>query len=244
MSEASSLRELHQHNSRLLSPIHKKSPPSRERLYPTWMKISRVLALPLLFVLACSDGGGGTSRNQSASSTRSPACKEMQAAICDRLADQCQLTTRSDCDDVFQSIFCKSDVLANSCASAYKKAPCGETPTACRGVADLAPAIKICNQFVDQVCTKVANCGALTKEDCIKESVDSLNCNQVVGISPTYDTCEEELPKAVCNKDKSIDLPVSCEGIIKKKAQSISELDTSLKWQSVISEVPDGWMEQ
>lgn len=201
-------------------------------------KASLLLSLLLVACSAAEDGSTKASTNPS--TTRSAACKEMQDALCDRLADRCSQLQRVECDDQFQSLFCKSDESAKNCTAAVKDATCDGTPAACQAIADVAPAITLCNQFSEQYCVAAAACGGIDRGTCLQELGSALPCTKAVGISAGYDACKTDVDKASCNEQKLIDLPASCKGVV-KLLSTIDPSPTS-EWQSVARDVPEDFL--
>jgi hypothetical protein len=150
------------------------------------------------------------------STTRSSACLTFQDAECDFQADKCQQLTRAECDASFQSLFCKSDETASACTKALASATCGTSPPECQGIGDTAPALSLCNQFVDVSCTRISGCGAVDKATCLSQEQAVLSCATAVGVAPSFDSCLAEVNSAACNAQKGIDLPASCKGVIKR----------------------------
>ena len=120
--------------------------------------------------------------------------------MCDYLADRCQQMTRAECDDTFQSMFCKDDATMKACTAALASAACDPLPAACKSVADPQPAIDWCESFVDVYCTRFEACKMGTKASCISASASALDCSLAVGIGPTADDCMAALPKTPCDQ--------------------------------------------
>jgi hypothetical protein len=195
----------------------------------------------LALASACSDGDDSGSSTRSASTTRSPACKAMQDASCDRLADRCKEAPRAECDDTFQSFFCKSDATATACAKALETASCGGTPPECQGIADTVPAIQLCNEFLDLFCEALASCGKVSKSDCRQQVAGSIPCSEAVGILPSYDTCKVDLPEQSCDASGNIALPESCKGVVKvNTAAAPTSAPPGLGWQTSTAVSPGG----
>jgi hypothetical protein len=77
-----------------------------------------------------------------------------------------------------------------------------------------------CQNFVDAVCNKEAECAvptdrARTREDCEFVFRVQVDCSTVRGIGPTYGICLRDIEQIPCASfDPSNDLPDSCHGIM------------------------------
>jgi hypothetical protein len=186
----------------------------------------------------CSDGdessGGGSSVGATSGTSRSATCQEFQAAECDFISGRCNELDRAACDDTYRSLFCKDDAAVRACITAIKTAPCGTTPSACVGIGDATPAIKLCQQVSTSVCASAARCALESKESCAASLSTSLPCAQAIGALPAVDTCISELDAAPCPADKKFTLPAVCNGVIKVRTSSTSETPG---WQTQASAV-------
>lgn len=176
----------------------------------------RWLALPLAssLVAACFSGCSGTASSDAKTTpVRSPTCLQWQDAMCDYLADRCGQTTRADCDNLLKSMFCKDDATMKACTNAVAAAACGPTPEPCKNVADTAPAIAWCKNFVDAYCTRFDECKMGTKDSCLATSGTAIDCSLAVGIGASADTCMATLPSTPCEQMNQT--PAACQGVIK-----------------------------
>jgi len=178
------------------------------------------LTLGLSVLVGCSDDSSSSSGPGAPNTTRSTACLNFQDAACDHLADTCKQFTRADCDDTFQSFFCKTDTQATACAQAFSKAACGSTlPSECNNLADTEAAASLCTSFSNKYCQKAADCGASDKKSCLDSLANTIPCERAIGVLPRYDACLGDL-KCV---DGQVPLPDSCKGLIKVKSTLVSE---------------------
>ncbi len=134
--------------------------------------------------------------------------------MCDKIADTCGGMTRGDCDTSFQSLFCKSDAVMQSCMDAMSAAECTDPlPDACNNVANTEPAVRYCYRFIDLYCKRMAACDLTTYAEC--EGGVGLPCDQAVGVSPSGPACAEALPGLSCGDVEGGNLPSSCIGSVK-----------------------------
>jgi hypothetical protein len=189
----------------------------------------------LALAFACSSEDASDSGDlgpKPANAARSTTCEQWQDASCDFMADQCSSISRAECDDSFQALFCKSDDEVQACISVLGNASCPDTPDACTGVADVAPAKWYCNTFVDLLCTRGEACDLGAKETCVKEAATSaLDCNAAVGAGPAIETCLSKLSSVACESLSGGQLPAECQGVI-KVLQSTATLSSPHAWPS------------
>src|SRR5690606_21366341 len=111
-------------------------------------------------------------------------------------------------------IFCKSDQVMNQCIAALSSSACDDLPDACNGVADAAPAIVWCEQFITTYCSKFAGCDFATQAECRESVEEGLDCSLAIGVAPSGDQCLAVLEGQSCGE--LLDgLPPSCEGVVK-----------------------------
>ncbi|MBX3131305.1 MAG: hypothetical protein KF718_31585 [Polyangiaceae bacterium] len=174
----------------------------------------RVALLSLVLCgMACSSGGSGGGGG-GGSGARTDVCLAWQDAACDHFADQCATFSRAECDDFFQSLYCKSDSVMQACMDALPGASCTSLPVACENVADPQPAVNWCTDFIGRYCDRAAACGLASLAECVNAVQSSLNCSLAVGIGPSSGQCHSDLAAASCAQIES-SLPSSCSGVIK-----------------------------
>jgi len=171
---------------------------------------------------ATDDGGDGGSDigPRPDNATRSATCLQWQDAVCDYEADMCQSMTRAECDDVVQSLFCKSNEVMQACITALAAGTCPDTPDACRGVTDPAPAQWYCDFFADTLCARGETCNLGDKDSCLQEAALELDCDSAVGADPQTDTCLADMASWPCESLQGGQLPANCQAVIKFMAPS------------------------
>jgi hypothetical protein len=158
--------------------------------------------------------------------------------MCDYIADRCQQSSRAECDDSVRSLFCKSDDVIQGCLNALQTATCTALPAACNNVTNNEPAIALCKQLSDAICTFRDKCGlSPTKNQCLESLAQELPCYTAVGASPSINVCLSELNSMSCPKNGSFTPPDSCKGVLKAKTQSATVIDSPLQ----TSVFPVGW---
>jgi len=143
------------------------------------------------------------------------ACHEWQRAICDFSA-RCGSAAQANCEDQAASITCKSDDLATSCAAEFDKASCNPVPVSVVScdfsqVADPAPAVKACNDYVLAVCNVGARCNGPPIDTCVADTATQLDCSKAIGVDLSFEQCLTDLKALTCGAN----LPASCNGAIK-----------------------------
>ncbi len=169
-------------------------------------------AFSLVGTVACSSS---SSSSGATSHTRSATCLQFQKSFCDWDADKCKAETRAVCDNGFQSLYCISDASAKACTDALATAGCGATPTACKSVADPAPAIDDCNQLISHYCSAAERCGKGSKSDCTAAVAPTLHCEATLGASPSIGVCFSALDALDCAAIGT-GLPAACKGVVKQ----------------------------
>src|SRR5689334_9549953 len=152
----------------------------------------------LLAVLALSSGCGSDGGNSPPPGRGSPACNEWQSAYCG-LVNKCQGSAQA-CEQV-KSIYCKSDMEAQRCASALNAATCTAGPPAgCDAIdiADPAPAQKSCADMQNALCQRNEECQPGTRDACLTQINDTLNCSKAIGIALAFEQCMTETAKISC----------------------------------------------
>jgi hypothetical protein len=175
--------------------------------------------------LGCSgsgggDGGGGTSY----ASKRTATCTTWQDSMCDFIADKCQAQTRPECDELYQSLFCKDDATMQSCTGQLGSATCAtpvDVPAGCKGINDPAPVALYCTDFAREVCRWGVRCKEVSDQAaCESEAAAGLasTCTNGVGLAPSADACLADLQTHPCGGES----PPSCKGVIKVLSSSPS----------------------
>ncbi|MCC6646300.1 MAG: hypothetical protein IT374_12100 [Polyangiaceae bacterium] len=188
------------------------------------LPLSRALlgALSASLLLACSDSSSSGSAGPTPT-TRTPTCLATLDALCDRSADRCHSSARAECDDSAQSLFCRSDAIVQPCLDALPLAGCADSPAACLGIADPAPAQALCKQFIDDWCSFGERCNLESKAACVASASSSLNCANAIGISPSFPECQAEISALACPAaGVKPALPAKCLGIVKVSSSSAS----------------------
>lgn len=176
-----------------------------------------------LLLLACSgsssgDGGGGSNY----ASKRSSTCLAWQDSMCDFIADKCQAQARADCDELYQSLFCKDDGTMQSCIGTLSTATCPsplDVPAACKGINDPAPVADYCKDFAREVCEFGVRCKETSDQAGCEAQVAvelASTCNAGVGLSATADQCLADLGTLACGEKA----PASCSGVVKVLSSS------------------------
>jgi hypothetical protein len=170
------------------------------------------MAVHAVFALAVGCSGDSGDNGQHAG-RGSPACNEWQSALCG-WAVRCPVPGGGTCDQV-KAIACKSDAEAKRCAEALSAASCSSPPSNCdvRDIADPAPAQKACNDFVSVSCDWTEKCQPGTRDACLQQAKEVLNCSLVIGVTLAYEQCMSEIPGLACT---NTDGPPSCKGVLLK----------------------------
>ncbi len=190
------------------------------------------LGLVGLLLLACSgsssgDGGGGSNY----ASKRSSTCSAWQDSMCDFVADKCQAQARADCDELYQSLFCKDDATMQTCIGTLSAATCPTpftVPEECKQINDPAPVGAYCQEFARAVCKFGVRCKETSDQAGCEAQVAvelASTCNAGVGLSPTADQCLADLGTLACGQQA----PPSCSGVIKVLSSSPSA-DVVVPW--------------
>ena len=169
------------------------------------MKLTITSLMLAGFIGACSgkyESSGGGPGEQYASK-RSTTCKAWQDATCDFLADKCQAQSRAECDELYQSLFCKDDSTMQACVGKLSQASCPspiDLPAECKDINDVAPVAAYCKDVADQA--------ACESEVAVELAA---TCASAVGLSATADQCLLQLRTHACGGQA----PASCKGVIK-----------------------------
>ena len=163
--------------------------------------------------LALKAGGAGSSSGGEPgyASLRSPECKTTLTAICDFLVG-CGVYTQARCDDEVGSFFC-DDTKIGACTDKLDGLACTNTaPQECLGLVDPGPPSDFCFEFVDLLCTNMANCDStVTVESCKESAAMTLNCDAAVGLRPSADQCLADTRAQTCEQSGIAD---SCKGVV------------------------------
>jgi len=126
----------------------------------------------------------------------------------------CGSPNASSCPEQANAITCASDAKANSCANTITNSPCTTPPVGCdvRDVADPAPAVAACNQFLDEVCAWNTRCDpSTTAEACRAQLVTTVDCTKVIGFKLGFEQCMTEVKALACG---TMMLPAVCDGVL------------------------------
>ena len=81
------------------------------------------------------------------------------------------------------------------------------------GCPDVELAVERCEDIQDQYCERVEACDLLlSKEDCLSEVRQDLDCGDAFDTTDDYDRCIDEIQQSTCGSLD--DLPASCHGVI------------------------------
>jgi hypothetical protein len=173
---------------------------------------------PLVLVIASlsvSVACAGTESNQRSNTGRgSEECHVWQDAACDHFADRCGALPRDICDEQYQSVTCRSDAVAKTCAAELKTAACGAATADCLidSVADVQPATDACNSLFERFCERSTTCGASDSMDmCLADPNMTMLCLKAVGFRLDFEKCLDEIDMAAC---ESFSLPQICSDVI------------------------------
>jgi hypothetical protein len=179
-----------------------------------WVVAWLVCAFMGLVACSGSTSGGGGGGASGGSST----CATWQDAMCDFGVDRCQLLAdRASCDDDYRSIRCKSDAAAQACLDKLAAATCGTALPECSfaAVADPAPAIAACNNFVSEICARARQCDpTLTAEACDTQTRQGIDCSLAIGVTADFNSCISAVRTMDCNASA---LPSVCQGVVKSQ---------------------------
>jgi hypothetical protein len=166
-------------------------------------------ALGFSALVACGDEGPGAEPPGRGSA----ACRDLQDALCDFAADECRVTDRVSCDDMFRGIECTSDAVASRCANALNSAACGTGAAGCdlESIIDPAPAVARCEALVAAVCERTTECG-ISASDCALDMIQGFSCDQAIAIDLRYEACLEAIDMLAC---EGFALPAVCANIVR-----------------------------
>jgi hypothetical protein len=171
------------------------------------LKWSSGLCAVVALVFACSDDPG----NAAPAGRGSAACNEWQSAYCG-LVTKCQGAAAA-CDQV-KGFYCKSDTEAGRCASLLGVATCNAGPPAGCSITDIAdpvPAQKSCADMQKALCERNEECQAGTRDACLAQVNDVLDCTKAIGITLAFEQCLVETAKISCTSPAT---PPICKGVV------------------------------
>jgi hypothetical protein len=159
--------------------------------------------------LGCSndDSGGGRAGRGSA------ACQAWQQALCNYAARDCRVLDYDECSSDYAGVTCASDTLASSCTKALDSASCSNPPSGCdlSDIADPAPAVTACNEFISALCKRELECSGTTLLECQASLSSQLDCSLAIAYSLSYEACLSDVAAASCSTSS---LPISCQDTI------------------------------
>jgi hypothetical protein len=103
---------------------------------------------------------------------------------------------------------------ATDCATALNAASCAAPPTGCdlRDLADPAPAMAACTQFIDAVCAAQIRCDPTVMSDvCHQQTAAQIDCTKVIGVKLSFEQCISDLKTIACTATTA---PMSCSGAL------------------------------
>jgi hypothetical protein len=179
-----------------------------------WLgRIARSSLVSITLLLACSSSSSGPGGGAGPKGRGSPACNQWQTAVC-AWATKCGSPIGASCQDQANSITCTSDDKAQTCANTLNNAACTSPPVGCdlRDLADPAPAVAACNQFVDEVCAWSVRCDpSTTAESCRAQLMTTVDCTKVIGFKLGFEQCMTETKALACT---ATTLPMVCSGVL------------------------------
>ena len=183
------------------------------------MKLTITSLMLAGFIGACSGKyeSCGCGPGEQYASKRSTTCKAWQDATCDFLADKCQAQSRAECDELYQSLFCKDDSTMQACVGKLSQASCPspiDLPAECKDINDVAPVAAYCKDFARGICKWGVRCKAAADQAACESEVAvelAATCASAVGLSATADQCLLQLRTHACGGQA----PASCKGVIK-----------------------------
>ena len=175
-----------------------------------WIANRAALVLATL-ALACSSSSSGGAGGPKGRGT--PACNQWQTAVC-AFASKCNPSFAPMCQDQANGIACISDMKATDCATALNAASCMMPPAGCdlKDLADPAPAMAACNQFIDEVCNAMIRCDpTVMSATCHQQTAAQIDCTKVIGVKLSFEQCISELKSLACTATMA---PMSCSGAL------------------------------
>ncbi len=103
---------------------------------------------------------------------------------------------------------------ATDCATALNAASCMMPPAGCdlKDLADPAPAMAACNQFIDEVCNAMIRCDpTVMSATCHQQTAAQIDCTKVIGAKLSFEQCISDLKSIACTATTA---PMSCSGAL------------------------------
>lgn len=176
-----------------------------------YRKSSWGLAFVTLLSPACGDDSAEPP-DPGPPSDRSADCQSVQNAACDR-AQRCGAIDRATCLADLRTTYCTSDEAARSCADTVSSLACTSAAPCLEQIFDRERPQAECNQFIEAVCDWTVRCDSTTTRDaCLTEVRETVDCTRAVGVGLTRDECFDALEEISC---EATSLPSACLGLIK-----------------------------
>jgi hypothetical protein len=174
-----------------------------------------VLFLAILLPAGCSSegtGGGGGGGSSAPLGRGTLACNQWQQAFCDWVG-RCNPPAQSECETQAPAIQCTTDQAAQTCADQIKASDCTTFPAGCQllDLADPAPAIQACNDFIDALCTRSEECEPGSRDACVTDVTSTIDCSAAIGFKLSYEQCISQVRTLDC---AATQLPTSCDRVI------------------------------
>jgi hypothetical protein len=167
--------------------------------------------LSVSLLVACSSTSSGNGTPPKGRGTA--ACNGWQTAICS-WASRCGSPTAAECQDQANAVSCISDQKANDCANAFNTASCAGPPSSCdiKDLADPAPAMASCQQFLDELCAAQVRCDpTVTAEQCHQVIDPKTDCSRMIGVKLSFEQCIADIRALQCTATAA---PASCMGAL------------------------------
>lgn len=169
-------------------------------------------------LVACGGASSmhGGDRETPADGRGTDTCRLWQDSVCDWV-ERCQPSIdRDDCDEQFQGVTCKSDMVANKCTDMIDSGGCDGVPNLCGPdeIADPAPAVHACEMIATRFCERAVTCGiAATQQDCLK--VEKQDCSGAFSFTLDYEDCMKQIDDLDCGVFLQ---PAVCKRVIVSRA--------------------------
>ena len=166
--------------------------------------------LLLVCFWGCSSESSSSSSTTSVRGRGSEVCNHWQSAICAYSA-KCGGLQRAECDEQAKAVTCSSDQLAGDCEQALRPGDCSNPPLGCdlRDLADPAPAVAACEQYMNTVCAADERCGGPPVADCVAGLQTRFNCSASLGYKLSFEPCIRALETHECGAAA----PTICNGV-------------------------------
>ena len=180
------------------------------------------LLIGLVLALGCAaddESGSEEIDDKPANATRSQACVDFVDTMCDHAADNCSWVSRDDCEKSAEVRFCSDDATLAQCTESLQTGTCDDLPEACDEVYDDTPAIWYCNEYLETMCTRVAECSLASKSECLTKIKTELawDCADAAGATSKIDSCITRAAQMPCGSMIYEELrlaPQECDGIL------------------------------